>query len=92
MVTFLTFQTGEIWLYINRKKAQHELRIQVTDFINRKIGAEHVISITEVLAGFNLYITVWFRTEQSSAQISQHIQGNVTGGEYPQYSGRLPPR
>jgi hypothetical protein len=64
MITFMTAQTGEIWLYRSRVKAQHALRIQVQDFINREVGAEQVISITESREGFNLFVTAWYRARE----------------------------
>jgi hypothetical protein len=66
MITFMTAQTGEIWLYSKRIKAQHELRIKVEDFINQEVGAEQVISITELKEGFNLFVTVWYHTGEGT--------------------------
>lgn len=64
MITFMTFQTGEILLGTKREKAQHELRVQVQAYINQYVGAEQVISIYETGEGFNLYVTVWYRTRE----------------------------
>ena len=64
MITFLIFQTGEIWIATKRIKAQHALRVQVQAYINQYIGAEQVISIYESKEGFNLYVIVWYRTRE----------------------------
>lgn len=71
MIRFMTAQTGEIWLLSKRLKAQHTLRTQVQDFINREVGAEQVICITESKEGFNLFVTVWYRAREDGVRPSR---------------------
>ena len=66
MITFMIFQTGEIWLATKRIKAQQALRVQVQAYINQYIGAEQVVSIYESKEGFNLYVIVWYRTREGA--------------------------